>query len=132
MATEEDPAALAATLGAGWAVLGDWRQAFIPAKQLQQIRPEEIQRVARLHLSMDRVIIGIVEADRSLSEDPLDHKLAQALRALALRKGVEPAKAETLVHEGLRQLQMLPRDQRAATLKLLDPTFKDLKSKETP
>lgn len=132
LSTEEDPAALAATLGAGWAVLGDWRQAFIPAKQLQQIRPEEIQRVARLHLSMDRVIIGIVEADRSLSEDPLDHKLAQALRALALRKGVEPAKAETLVHEGLRQLQMLPRDQRTATLKLLDPTFKDLKSKETP
>jgi len=132
LSAEEDPAALAATLGAGWAVLGDWRQAFIPAKRLQQLRPEEIQRVARLHLSMDRMIIGIVEPDRSLSEDPLDHKLAQALRALALRKGVEPAKAETLVQEGLRQLQMLPRDQRAATLKLLDPTSKDSKSKETP
>jgi predicted Zn-dependent peptidase len=132
LCAEEDPAALAATLGAGWAVLGDWRQAFIPAKQRQLARPEEIQRVARLHLSMDRVIIGVVEPDRSLSEDPLDHKLALALRALALRKGVEPAKAETLVQEGLRQLQMLPRDQRAATLKLLDPTFKDLKSRETP
>ena len=132
LSAEEDPAALAATLGAGWAVLGDWRQAFIPAQRRQQIRPEEIQRMARLHLAMDRVIIGIVEADRSLSEDPLDHKLAQAFRTLALRKGVEPAKAETLVQEGLRQLQMLPRDQRAATLKLLDPTFKDLKPKETP
>lgn len=132
LAAEEDPATLATTLGSGWAVLGDWHQAFIPAKRRQQIRPEEIQRVARIHLSMDRAIIGIVEPDRNLSEDPLDHKLALVLRALALRKGVEPAKAETLVQEGMRQLQMLPRDQRAATLKLLDPTFKDLKSKETP
>lgn len=132
LAAEEDPAALAATLGAGWAVLGDWRQAFPPAKRLQQLRPEEIQRVVRLHLPMDRVIIGVVAPDSSLSADPLDHKIAQALRTLALRKGVEPAKAETLVQEGLRQLQMLPREQRAATLKLLDPTFKDSKSKEAP
>ena len=132
LSNEESPASLAATLGVGWAVLGDWRQAFIPAKRLQQLRPEEIQRAVRLHLSMDRVIIGIVEPDRSLSEDPLDRKLAQALRALALHKGVEPAKAETLVQEGLRQLQMLPRDQRSATLKLLDPTNKDAKSKEIP
>ncbi len=132
LTAEEDPATLAATLGSGWAVLGDWRQAFIPAKRRQQIGLEEIQRVARLHLTMDGVILGIVEPDRSLTEDPLDHKLAQALRALALRKGVEPAKAETLVQEGLRQLQMLTRDQRAATLKLLDPIFKDSKSKEVP
>lgn len=132
LSAEEDPAALAATLGAGWAVLGDWRRAFIPTKQLQQIRPEEIQQMARLHLSMDRVIIGIVEPDRGLGEDPLDHKLSQALRALALHKGVEPAKAEILVQEGMRQLQMLSREQRTATLKLLDPTSKDAKSKETP
>ncbi len=132
LSAEEDPANLAAILGAGWAVLGDWRQAFIPAKRLQQMRPEEIQRVTRLHLTMDRAVIGIVEPDRSLSDDPLDHKLAQALRALALRKGVEPARAEILVQEGLRQIQMLPRDQRSATLKLLDPSVKDSKSKETP
>jgi zinc protease len=132
LCAEEDPTTLAATLGEGWAVLGDWRQAFIQTKRRQQIRPEEIQRVARLHLSMDRVIIGLVEPDHSLSEDPLDHKLAQALRSLALRKGVEPARAETLVQEGLRQLQMLPRDQRAATLKLLNPVIKDSKSKEAP
>ncbi len=132
LAAEDDPTALAATLGAGWAVLGDWRQAFIPPKRLEQIRPEELQRAVRLHLSMDRVVVGGIEPDRSLSEDPLDHKLAQALRALALRKGVEPAKAETLVQEGLRQLQMLPRAQRVATLKLLDPTYKDSNPKEAP
>lgn len=132
LSAEEDPAALAATLGEGWAVLGDWRQAFLPAKRLQQLRSEEIQRVVRLHLSMDQVIIGVVAPDSSLSVDPLDQKIAQALRGLALRKGVEPAKAETLVQEGLRQLQMLPREQRAATLKLLDPAFKDSKAKEAP
>ena len=132
LCAEEDPAALAAAFGTSWAVLGDWRQAFIPAKRLRQIRPEEIQRVARLHLSMDRLIVGLVEPDRSLSDDPLDHKLAQALRALALRKGVEPAKAETLVQDGMRQLQMLPRDQRVITLKLLDPAFRDLNTKEAP
>lgn len=132
LSTEADPATLAKTLGTSWAVLGDWHQAFLPIKRLQQVRPEEIQKVARIHLSMDHVIIGIVEPDPSLSEDPLDHKLAQALRALALRKGVEPAKAETLVQEGMRQLQMLTRDQRAATLKLLDPASTGSRSKENP
>ncbi|MBL0312828.1 MAG: insulinase family protein [Holophagaceae bacterium] len=132
LSAEEDPATLAATLGVGWAVLGDWRQAFLPTKRRQQVRPDEIQRMARLYLPMDRLIVGVVEPDQSLNEDPLDRKLAQALRALALRKGVEPAKAEILVQEGMRQLQMLPRDQRATTLRLLDPAFKDLKSKEAP
>lgn len=132
LSAEADPATLATRLGKGWAVLGDWRQAFLPAQRLQQFRPDDIQRVARFHLSMDRLIVGIVEPDASLSEDPLDRKLAQALRALALRKGVDPAKAETLVQEGLRQLQMLPREQRVTTLKLLDPAVKDAKPKEAP
>ncbi len=132
LSAEADPATLATRLGKGWAVLGDWRQAFLPIQRLQQIRPDDIQRVARFHLAMDRLIVGIVEPDPSLSEDPLDRKLAQALRALALRKGVEPAKAETLVQEGLRQLQMLPREQRVTTLKLLDPTVEDSKPKEAP
>ncbi len=132
LTAEEDPASFASALGSSWAVLGDWRQAFVPIKRRREVRPEEIQRVARLHLATDRAIVGIVEPDRTLTEDPLDRKLAQALRALAKQKGVEPAKAETLVQEGLRQLQMLPRDQRAATLKLLESSSGGPRSKEGP
>ncbi len=122
---ESDPATLASALGTAWATLGNWRQAFISAKRLRDARPEEIQRAARQYLALDHVVVGLVEPDRADSEDPLDRKLAKALRTLARRKGVEPAKAEVLVQEGLRQLRMLPREQRAATLKLLEPGTKE-------
>lgn len=121
LALEEDPATLATALGRAWASLGDWRKAFSSPKRPLDIRPEDLQRVARRYLSQDRAVVGLVEPDRSLSEDPLDRQLATALRRLARQKGVDPAKAETLVQEGLRQLRMLPREQRAATLKLLAP-----------
>ncbi len=118
--TEGDPAALAAALGSSWVVLGDWRQAFTQARKRQEARPEEIQRVARQYLSTERAVVGLVAPDRSAGEDPLDLRLAQALRLLAKKKGIEPAKAETLVQEGLRQLHLLAREQRVATLRLLE------------
>ena len=74
---------------------------------------------------VDKAVVGFVEPIRSLGDDPLDRNLASALRSLARQKGVDPAKAETLVQEGLRQLRMLPREQRAATLKLLSPSKKE-------
>jgi hypothetical protein len=45
--------------------------------------------------------------------------MAQALNLLATRRVADPAQRERLVAEGLRQLRMLPIEERRRTLKLL-------------
>ncbi len=113
-----DPDALARMLGEATATTGDWRQAF-PGRGVQ-LRPEEVQTVARRYLVPALRTEVFVEPDPlEATADPLDARLVEALRRLASARIPERERVDEVVRQGMRQLRMLSREDREAALRLL-------------
>ena len=118
---QEDAASLAMALGRAVTQSGDWRQAFRAQNLGRELTLEEIQAVARRYLVPAQGITALLGADPLLApRDPLEEKLGRVLTTLVQRKLEDPAQAETVVRETLRQLRMLSLQEREQTLKLLE------------
>lgn len=114
----DEPAVAADALAAAWRRSGDWRRAFAPPPAEGGF---ELSAAARRAFHPDRKTELLLEANpESALRDPLDRKLAEALRRLAMARGAEPATVEAQVAQALRQLRMLSRQDREATLKVLE------------
>jgi len=118
---QEDAYSLAKVLGGSVAQSGDWRQAFRTRSSGEGLTQDRLQAVARKYLVPGQGIVALLEADPLLApRDPLEEKLGKVLTILVGRKLEDPAQAETIVRETLRQLRMLARSEREQTLKLLE------------
>ena len=118
---QEDAAALAMALGAAQCQGGDWRLAFRALEANGRVQPAEIQRVARTYLVPPRVTIAQLGPDPLLLPmDRTENRLLQVLTALVQRKLGDPAQAQAVLREALRQLRMLSPGEREQTLKLLE------------
>ena len=118
---QEDAAALAQALGAAQCQGGDWRLAFRALEANGREQPVEIQRVARTYLVPPRVTIAQLGPDPLLLPlDRTESRLLQVLTALVQRKLGDPAQAQAVLREALRQLRMLSPGEREQTLKLLE------------
>ncbi|HJW34034.1 MAG TPA: insulinase family protein [Holophagaceae bacterium] len=115
---------LARALALGWAEGGDWRLPLTTMERMAKLAPETLQAVARKHLQTSRLTEAFL-APELAATDPLEAAAAQVLRTLARRRIEDPAQIETLVSETLRQLRMLPREDRERSLKLLQDQVKE-------
>lgn len=117
---QEDASALAKALGNAVVQNGDWRQAFRARGAGRDLSPDEIQAVAKRYLASGQGITALLETDPLLApRDPLEGRLARVLGRLVHQKVEDPAQAELVVRETLRQLRMLSVPEREQTLKLL-------------
>ncbi|MDR3683755.1 MAG: insulinase family protein [Geothrix sp.] len=116
---EDEPAALARSLGMAWAQGGDWRLAEQDIQRLRALAPEAVQAAARTWLQPSHRTSVLLEPTLGASQDPIEVDLAQVLKALAAAHIADPAQREHLVSEGIRQLRMLSSEERLHTLKLL-------------
>ncbi|MBI3130170.1 MAG: insulinase family protein [Acidobacteria bacterium] len=116
--------ALARALALGWAEGGDWRLPLTTMDRVAKLAPETLQAAARKHLQPSRLTEAFL-APELTAADPLEAVAAQVLRTLARRRIEDPAQIETLVTETLRQLRMLPREDRERSLKLLQEQIKE-------
>lgn len=109
---------LAAALARGWAEAGDWRLSLTALERMARLAPETLQAAARRHLQPPRMT-QVFLAPEFTAADPLEATASQVLRLLARRRLEDPAQIEALVSEALRQLRMLPREDRDRAVKLL-------------
>jgi zinc protease len=117
---EDEPAALARSLGVAWAQGGDWLLAELDIQRLHALTPEAVQAAARAWLQPSHRTSVLLEPTLSPSQDPVEADLARVLKALAAGRIADPAQREHLVSEGIRQLRMLSPEERLHTLKLLE------------
>ncbi len=110
--------ALALALARGWAEAGDWRLSLTALDRMARLAPETVQATARRHLQPARMT-EVFLAPEFTTADPLEATATQVLRTLARRRLEDPAQIEALVSETLRQLRMLPREDRDRAVKLL-------------
>jgi zinc protease len=118
--TEDEPSALARSLGMAWADGGDWRLAELDIQGLRTLAPEAVQEAARIWLKPSHRTTVLLEPGPGESQDPVEAQLARVLKGLAALRITDPAQREHLVSEGLRQLRMLSAEERLRTLKLLE------------
>jgi zinc protease len=118
---QEDARSLAKAIGGALAQSGDWRKAFWTRSREGDLTRDQLQAVARKYLVPGQGIVALLEADPLLApKDPLEEKLGKILTVLVERKVDDPAQAESIVRETLRQLRMLSLLEREQTLKLLE------------
>ena len=117
---EDEPAALAQSLGMAWAQGGDWRLAELDIQRLRTLAPETVQAAARAWLQPSHRTSVLLEPTPGGSQDPVEAELARVLKALAAARIADPAQREHLVSEGIRQLRMLSSEERLHALKLLE------------
>ncbi len=117
---EDDPAALAHSLGTAWASGGDWRLAELDIQALRGLVPEVVQDAARTWLSPSHRTTVLLEPNPGSSQDPVEAELVRVLKTLASARIPDLAQREHLVAEGVRQLRMLSSEERLKTLKLLE------------
>ncbi len=115
---EDTPGRLARALAEAWAETGDWRTFYSEARRTEELTPEAVQAAVQAWLTPGHRTIALLEPALQ-SQDPQDAETRRVLQALAARRIQDPGLRERLVAEGLRQLQMLPREERQRTLKLL-------------
>ncbi|HJV23369.1 MAG TPA: insulinase family protein [Holophagaceae bacterium] len=120
----QSASALARALALGWAEGGDWRLALTAVDRMAKLASETLQAAARKHLQPSHLTEAFL-APELAATDPLEASAAQVLRTLARRRIEDPAQIETLVSETLRQLRMLPREDRERSLKLLQDQVKE-------
>lgn len=117
--TLADPESLARALGEATAGTGDWRSAF-PSWRQATFDPETLQSMARKYFIPSRRTEALLESDPLESnQDLLERQMSAALLRLAAAKGMDAAHAEELARQTLRQLRMVPREDRQALLYLL-------------
>lgn len=118
---QEDAASLARALGTAVAQTGDWRQAFRARSAGPALTPESIQALVWRYLVPSQGITALLEPDPLLvPRDAMEERLGKILGTLVRRKVEDPAQAERVVQETLRQLRMLSAGEREQTLKLLE------------
>lgn len=115
----EDPRAFSESSLQAWVEEGDWRRALSEGERLSKLGPESVQAVARRLLIPAHRTVAMLERDPLQGGDPLDPLLADLLKRLASKRLTDPFQIETVIQEGLRQMRMLPREERERTLKLL-------------
>lgn len=117
---QEGASGLAAALGRALVQQGDWRRAFRFRALGRDLTPHEVQAVARTYLAQEQVTLALLEPDPLLApQDPLEARLLEVLRQLVQRQVRDPAQADGIVREALRQLRMLTLAEREQTLRLL-------------
>jgi len=116
---EDTPEALAHTLARAWTEAGDWRAGYSEAQRLRTLTPESVQAAVQAWLQPSHRTTALLEPALLAGQDPLEVEMAQALGSLAARRIQDPGQRERLVADGLRQLRMLPVEERRRTLKLL-------------
>ncbi len=114
----QSPGGLAQGLAAAWAEHGDWRPLLTLPERLTHLGPETIQAAARKHLVPAHRTVAFLAAELA-TFDPVENAAAEVLRTLARRRLEDPAQVEAVVTEGLRQMRMLPREDRERTVRLL-------------
>jgi predicted Zn-dependent peptidase len=118
---QEDAGNLAVALGTAQCQGGDWRQAFRALEASGRVQAAEVQRVARTYLVPPRMTIAQMGPDPLLMPlDRTESRLLQVLTALLQRRLGDPAQAQAVLREALRQLRMLSPAEREQTLKLLE------------
>jgi zinc protease len=116
---EDTPGRLAHALGRAWTESGDWRAFYSENQRLRTLEPEAMQAAVQTWLQPSHRTTALIEPAVLAGQDPMEAEMAQTLRALAARRIEDPGQRERLVAEGLRQLRMLPLEERRRTLKLL-------------
>lgn len=116
---QDDPAALAASLGRAWAEGGDWRLPDLELQRLRVLGPEAVQAAARAWLKPSHRTTAWLQPGTEEGQDPLEAETARVLKALATSRIEDLAQREQMVTEGLRQLRMLSAEERRRTLALL-------------
>jgi zinc protease len=116
---EDSPGRLAHALGLAWAEAGDWRAFYSDIQRTRSLTPEAVQAAVQTWLRPSHRTTALIEPDNQGNQDPLEAETARTLQALAARRIEDPAQRERLVAEGLRQLRMLPMEERRRTLQLL-------------
>lgn len=119
----QSPAGLAQGLALAWAETGDWRPLLSLPERLARLGPEAVQAVARKYLVNGQRTVAYLSAELT-AFDPVETAAAEVLGALARRRLEDPAQVEAVVSEGLRQLRMLPREDRERTVRLLQDQVK--------
>jgi zinc protease len=118
---QEDAATLATALGTAQCQGGDWRLAFRALEASGRVQATEVQRVARAYLVPPRMTIAQLGPDPLLMPmDRTESRLLQVLTALLQRRLGDPAQAQQVLREALRQLRMLSPGEREQTLKMLE------------
>lgn len=118
---QEDAASLSEVLANALVESGDWRRAFQDQNLGRAITALEVQTVARRYLTPERSTVVLLEPDPLLNpKDAIEERLAKALAAILAKRVEDPAKAENIVRDTLRQLRMLSGPERERTLKLLE------------
>ena len=114
--TMADPESLAQALGEASAGTGDWRTAWRRAPPIA----DTLQQAARQHLRPSRRTEVFLDSDPlEANQDTLERQLSAALLQLAAAKGLDVAQSEELTRQTLRQLRMIPREDRQSLLNLL-------------
>ena len=122
---QEDAAHLAQIMGTTICQGGDWKLAFRALQFKQDYTQLEIQGIALKYLISSRSTIVLLEPDPILMpQDLLEGRMAEILTRILSAKMEDPGKVETVVRESLRQLRMLPLQERQQTLKLLESQVK--------
>ncbi len=122
---QEGASALAVALARAQVQQGDWRRAFRFRTLGRDLGAPEIQAVVRTYLLPERATTVLLEPDPLLApQDPLEARLLEVLRKLVQRQVSDPAQADGIVREALRQLRMLTLAEREQTLKLLQGQVK--------
>lgn len=116
---EDAPGRLADALGRAWAEAGDWRAFYTEGQRVRQLTPEAVQMAVQAWLRPSHRTTALLEPDAAAGADPLEAELARTLQALASRRIADPGLRERLVAEGMKQLRMLPPEERRRTLQLL-------------
>lgn len=116
---EDTPGRLAHALGRAWAEAGDWRAFYSEAQRLRTLAPESVQAAAQAWLQPSHRTTALIEPAFLGGQDPLEAEMARTLRTLAGQRIADPGQRERLVAEGIRQLRMLPLEERRRTLDLL-------------
>ena len=122
---QEDAGHLAQVMGTAICQGGDWRLAFRALQFKRDYTQQEIQGIAQKYLISSRSTVVLLEPDPILMpQDRLEGQMAGLLTRILSAKLEDPAQVETVVRESLRQLRMLPLQEREQTLKLLESQVK--------
>ena len=118
---QEDAAVLAYTLGAAHCQGGDWKLAFRGLEAGWDLKPGDIQGVARTYLVPGRSTIAQLGPDPLLVPmDRVENRMLQLLTSLVQGRLGGEAKAQGVLREAMRQMRMLSAAEREQTLKLLE------------